>query len=568
MPVDVRLPNGNILKNVPDDVADKKHMVAQEAIKRGMATNEDFGYETAKDYQGELGAAGDTKLGRLQEGVGRGFVNTARQVGNMFGLISDEEIAEARKLDKDLMATGMGITGDIIGSLAATGGPLSGGVGAAAKGLSAVRGVSKAARGGRALGRTLGRPVGRGTVEGAVYGSLYAGPGQRGEGALWGAGMGLGMGGLVKGLGNAWKNAKVGLMDEAKEAAEELGAFIPISQAGLEDGLPRMIYNAILSNLPGSAGKIRGQYKDAVKTLRQWAGTQAHPDDAQARIRIMEGDDIHTIFTKLDDFWRGNKEKGIIGAYEEIGSTVMDASKVKVNPITRKLVENEAARLDVPYRIPQGIQSKTQNMLNFRNSVSEIRMKLEPGQMTKTLRANLDDTLKKIDDQFEKQLDPEIFAAYSNLGPSYRNYQALKSAVDNAKAAGQQFTPPQLLVAAAEKAGAAARSGGGTFQQIANKAAKSLQDFPSKAGVYQMVAALGLSAGFMGVFLGAAMPALTIGTIYGVARFVGSKKFQQFLMGELRGKAALNHPQMQQLFRILGMPARLGIVKGQVEGEE
>ncbi len=57
MPVDVRLPNGNILKNVPDDVAGKKHMVAMEAIKRGMATNEDFGYETAKDYQGELGAA-------------------------------------------------------------------------------------------------------------------------------------------------------------------------------------------------------------------------------------------------------------------------------------------------------------------------------------------------------------------------------------------------------------------------------------------------------------------------------------------------------------------------------
>jgi hypothetical protein len=565
MPVDIRLPNGAILKNVPDDVADKKHMVAMEAIKRGMATNEDFGYETAKDYQGELGAAGETKGGRFLEGVGRGFVNTGRQLGNMFGLISDEEIAEARKLDKDLMATGMGITGDIVGSLAATGGPIGGGLGAAAKGLTAARGASMAARGGRALGKALGKPVGRGTVEGAVYGTVYAGPGDRGKGALWGAGLGLGMGGLVKGLGNAWKNAKVSVMDEAKEAAEELGAFFPISQAGLEDGLPRMIYNAILSNLPGSAGKIRGQYKEGLKYLRQWAGTKAHPNDSVARIDILPEDDIHAIFVKLDDFWKGNKEKGIPGAYAEMGNTVMDASKVKVNKVTRDLVEAESNRLGVAYRIPQGIQSKTQNMLNFRNAVSEIKMKLEPGQMTKTLRANLDDTLKKIDDQFEKQIDPDIFAHYEHLGPSYRNYQTLKSAVDAAKAAGQQFTPPQLLVAAAEKAGAAARSGGGTFQQIAGKAAKSLQDFPSKAGVYQMVAALGLSSGFMGVFLGTGMPALTAAGIYTVARWVGTRKFQEFLMGSYRGKAALNHPQMQGLFRALGMPVRLDVVKEIVE---
>jgi hypothetical protein len=549
---------------VPDDVADKKHMVAMEAIKRGMAKNEDFGYEGAEAYQEGMGAAGDTKLQRFTEGMGRGMVNTGRQVGNMFGLISDEEMTEARQLDSDLMATGMGITGDIAGSLIATA-PVGGAVGAAAKGLTAARGASVAARGGRALGRTLGKPVGRGTVEGAAYGSLYAGPGKRGEGAMWGAGLGLGMGGLVKGLGNAWKNAKVSVMDEAAEAAEELGAFIPISQAGLEDGLPRMIYNAILSNLPGSAGKVRGQYKDAVKTLRQWAGTQAHPDDASAAVHILPEDNIHTIFTKLDDFWKGNKEKGIIGAYDEIGNTVINASKVKVNPVTRSLVEAEAARLGVPYRIPQGVQSKTQNMLNFRNAVSEVKMKLEPGQMTKTLRANLDDTLKKIDDQLEKQLDPEVFAAYSNLGPSYRNYQTLKSAVDKAKSTGQQFTPPQLLVAAAEKAGAAARSGGGTFQQIAGKAAKSLQDFPSKAGVYQMVAALGLSSGGLGLILGTGMPALTAAGIYGVAKLVGSKKFQQFLMGEFRGKAALNHPQMQLLFKTLGMPVRLGAVKGIVE---
>ena len=205
-------------------------------------------------------------------------------------------------------------------------------------------------------------------------------------------------------------------------------------------------------------------------------------------------------------------------------------------------------------------------MLNFRNAVSEIKMKLEPGQFSKTLRGSLDDTLTKIDDQLEKQLDPEIFAHYANLGPSYRNYQVLKSAVDKAKSLGQEFTPPQLLVAAAEKAGAMARSGGDDLQKMANKAAQSLQDFPSKSGVYQMVASLGLTSGALGMILGTGIPALTAAGIYGVAKLAGSKPFQKFLMGSYRGKAALEHPEMQKLLKLIGLPARLGAVKETTEG--
>lgn len=559
--MDVTLPNGQVIRDVPDGTP--KHQIAMKAIKNGMATNEDFGYDTAEDYS-EFGAAGDTKLGRLREGIGRGFVNTGRQVGNILGMVDDEEMAEAAKLDADLMSTGMGMTGDLIGSIAATA-PIGGAVGGAAKGLQAAGTASRGARALDLAGRTLAHPAGRGAVEGAAYGSLYAGPDNRAGGAMWGAGLGLGMGGLIKGLGNAWKNAKVAQEAGAREVAEELGSFIPISQAGKNEGLPRMIYNAILANLPGSAGKVRGQYKTAVDGLRNWAGRKAVPDDAYAAVHIEPSDDIHTIFTKLDDYWQGSKEKALPGAYDDIGRTSIDASKVHVNKTTRDLITAEAERAGAAYRIPQGVQSKTQNMLNFRNAVSEIKMRMEPGQFTKKLNASLDDTLKKIDDQLEKQLDPEVFAAYQNLAPAYKNYQILKGAVDKAKSTGQEFTPPQLLVAAAEKMGAMARQGGGSFQQMANSAAKNLVDFPSKSGIYQMVAAIGITSGLTGMFVGTAMPALTAAAIYGTAKLVGTKKFQQFLLGQFRGKAALEHPEMQKFLRVLGLPPRLGITKGVVE---
>lgn len=551
---DLRLPNGTIIKNVPDDMP--KHAIAMRAIREGLATNEDFGYDSG---MGELGAAGDTKLGRLREGIGRGFVNTGRQVGNILGLVSDEEMEDAAELDRDLMNTGMGITGDIIGSLAATA-PVGGVVGGAAKGLQAAGTGGRLARAADLAGRTLAHPAGRGAVEGAAYGSLYAGPGKRGEGATWGAGMGLGMGSLVRGLGNAWKNGKIALEEGAEQSAKELGTFIPISQAGREGGLPRMIYNAVLSNLPGSAGKVRGQYKDATGALRHWMGTKAVPEEHWLPPHYIDpGDKIHTIMRKLDDFWKGNPETGMIGAYEQIGAGSMNASRINFSKTTRDLVLREADSLGVPMHVPQGVNSKIQNVLNFRNTLTSVRAGVQKSPYKNLIKSQLgalDDSIAKIDDQLKKQLPDDVHEAYLALKEPYQNYKVLMGAVDKAKSAGQEFTPPQLLVAAAEKAGALARSGGGSTQQVANRAVKSLIDFPSKAGVYQVVASIGLTSGLMGMFLGTGLPALTAAGIYGVAKLVGTKKFQQFLMGSFRGKAALEHPAMKDLFRVLGYSAR------------
>lgn len=55
---------------------------------------------------------------KLLAGIGKGFVDTGRGVGQMLGLVSDKEVAEARKLDAPLMATGAGKVGSFAGNMA------------------------------------------------------------------------------------------------------------------------------------------------------------------------------------------------------------------------------------------------------------------------------------------------------------------------------------------------------------------------------------------------------------------------------------------------------------------
>ena len=564
MPYDVTLPNGTIVENVPDDM--NKYGLMERVIRGGLATAEDFGHKSGftksdGEYTEDLGPTGSFAE-NLLVGMDRGITHTGMQLGNMLGMVSDQEIDDAEALDKALLNTWGGGIGNVAGELIATA-PIGAGVGAGAKAATGAVAAGTAGRGTKAAAGVLGNRYGRTALEGAAYGTIFGGPENRGTGAVLGAGFGLGITGLGHGLGNLWQKAKVNLLPEAKALMEKTGMFIPLSQSGT--GVLRNVYNGILANLPGGSSTIRRQYRDAVKDLRQWAGTQAHPDDEFANIAISQSDDIHTIFTKLDDYWKGNKEKGLVGAYDEIGTGVMNASKVKVNKITRDAINARAKEVGIAYRIPSG-EVSVQKVLNLRNAITELKMATETSQFTRGLHTKFDKTLKNIDDQLESQLSPEAWKAYSNLRPAYANYNVLKGAVDKAKGMGQEFSPQQLLTAAAEKGGAGARSGGNAFQQTADEAMRALPDFPSREGIFQIVASLGLAGK---VFAGVGLPVVPTLSALGVGRLMATKRFQQFLMGQHRGAALINHPQFQAFLKVAGYSARQqAAIKSQVLQQE
>ena len=59
-------------------------------------------YDVTQDMSG---------VDKFLSGAGKGMTDVARGVGQLTGLVSDEEIAESRARDKNLMDTGAGVAG-------------------------------------------------------------------------------------------------------------------------------------------------------------------------------------------------------------------------------------------------------------------------------------------------------------------------------------------------------------------------------------------------------------------------------------------------------------------------
>jgi hypothetical protein len=71
------------------------------------------------EFREKYGAQSKSTLDNLRAGIGKGMVDTVRGVGQLVGLVSRDDIAESRRLDRDLMSTGAGKAGNVIGIMGA-----------------------------------------------------------------------------------------------------------------------------------------------------------------------------------------------------------------------------------------------------------------------------------------------------------------------------------------------------------------------------------------------------------------------------------------------------------------
>ena len=60
---------------------------------------------------------GMSTFDKVAAGIGKAGYDTARGIGQMFGMVSPEDVAESRKRDAALMNTGAGMTGNILGNV-------------------------------------------------------------------------------------------------------------------------------------------------------------------------------------------------------------------------------------------------------------------------------------------------------------------------------------------------------------------------------------------------------------------------------------------------------------------
>jgi hypothetical protein len=518
MPVDVELPNGVIYANVPDDVAKNKHQVAMMAIKEGIATNADFGYGEVKQDKATF-----------LEGMGAGFMNTGRQVGNILGLVDDDVLDRQSEIDEGL--GGWGKAGKLTGEIAATL-PIGGGVGAGGKALG--RSVLAARRAGnvgkrpaRALANTLQSRVGRGAVEGSAVGALYGGPDNRAAGAAMGAGFGAGAGAIGSGLAKMGKNFRLtDISDEAKELQRMTGQFIPLSQSA-KPGVVKQVYNALLANIPGVGGKLRGQYKEALDDVRKFAAEQAMPDTsiAHQRVGIKAGDNLQTIFDKLKSFW----DK----AYEPIEAATISltAKYIPKAPPWLSAVVNKASRGTV--KLPEELDGVVTTGKTIRDLQKFINQVVIPDEKSPAVQKTLREYVESLDTMMERNFPKGtqvrgVWEDYISLRDPYRNWVDLQSAA--AGAVAKKFKPGSLARKAQRGTQGLPSENQTILQKTGELGNEALEDFPSRLGLFQTVAALALT-GAGGAAAG--VPgAMVVPSAMAIGRGMITPGFQKLISGQ------------------------------------
>ncbi len=119
--MDVRLPDGTIVRNVPDGTT--KAELAAKLQRNGMAVPAewlDAGAPSAPKPEPEKydPTDGMSTTDKVLAGIGKGMTDIGQGVGQAFGLVSRDDVAQKRATDAALMNTGAGKTGNFIGNAA------------------------------------------------------------------------------------------------------------------------------------------------------------------------------------------------------------------------------------------------------------------------------------------------------------------------------------------------------------------------------------------------------------------------------------------------------------------
>jgi hypothetical protein len=517
--MDVTLPNGVVIRGVPEGTG--KHVIAQKAIRNGLATNKDFGYDEA--LQDEA-----TYL----EGIGAGLTNVAKRATNMVlpdsltpEWASDEAIANQAEIDQGLGTRGQlgKMTGEIVGTL-----PVGGAGGAVLKGARAARAASSAPT---LLTRTMASPATRAVLEGGTIGAVLADPDDRLGGATSGAVLSGALSAVGRGVGAGLRKITPSITKEAEELQNLTHHFIPLSQAARK-GITRQVYNALLANIPGVGGKIRGQYKQAVDDFRRFAVENAMP--SRSHVVFTGKETAQEVLERLDDFWQGNKAKGIAGAFDEI----KDWKQFRIFREHNGLGLNQKMAKELSEHTGLSIPKKGEivtgeHLLELKTGIGELASKYgsRKASIMRKAKENIDDILEKNLATKNGQGPGDVMLAnYREAVEKFPVYQSIRAAAKNLK--DVEFSPSRL--------GGKMRRRAADEMSDAERATllgtEALEDFPSRQGLFQTAAALGLGgAALKGAelsdnpYVGGA---LTLGALIGGGRALASPITQKAISGQ------------------------------------
>lgn len=499
--------------------------------------------------QEQYSAASDSGMENFRAGIGQGMVNIGRQVGNVAGLIPDEEMAQYKARDQDLMDTGAGQAGAFVGEMAATL-PLGAG---AASGASRLAGKVAPV-----LGKALARPAAIAALDNAATGALTAGPGNRLEGAATGAAISGAMSGAGRVLKRTLMQPWVKKTQEALDLENMTGHSIPLSQSA-EPGVWKKIYEGLVANIPGAEGKLRGQYDKALQDFREYVVEEATPPGV-GRIPQVGAHDMQQIMGDLQKAWSDKYASFTINQYPIKYDVDTPREIYKRMPVVNKGIPKK------------GDVVLAENLMSLRNDVQNIIDELPPKEsaLARKLMAYKDSLWNNI----KADIDPsgkgrgaggKELKEYEALDPYYKKFKDVLGAAQKAIGKNSEFSPEQLAKASNERAGAAGVAGGGGFSREARLGSEALKSFPSRSGVFQSAAAMGMTGAAIGATAvgGPVGGALTLAAPIVLGRALASKRTQRALAGELpiqkKAATAINARKslLKKTARVLGKAATI-----------
>lgn len=375
----------------------------------------------SEEYRDKYGAAAQSGGTNFLAGAGSGLVNVGRRAGQILTPksleeklgVSDADIAKQGETDSDLLGTGWGTAGRILGEVAATA-PLGGVGGGVARGVSALRGGATAAR------------LGGMAAEGALAGELTTG--EAGEGALWGAGLGA-AGRLLGRAGRGSSAAQDATRQATIRDAAELG--IPLRAEQIADSrighaITRGAEAVPLSGVTGDLANQATAWRKALAgTFGESADNLEHAvNSARARLggafeRVLKGTE-----TQIDDTFK-----------RELGGILTEAKR-SMRPDDFQILANATEDIGSKLRAKAGSQIADSDALY------EIKKRLDKlGNGGGAVNAAAREMRDAVMDVIERGL-PDA-QAFRDVRRQYANMAAVRKALKAGKEAGG-ITPQSL----------------------------------------------------------------------------------------------------------------------------
>jgi hypothetical protein len=250
--------------------------------------------------------------------------------------------------------------------------------------------------------------------------------------------------------------------------------------------------------------------------------------------------------------------------------------------VPQDVAEIIAARAGPSIKIPQGgVPITGREMMDFQQAVNQLASETPGGVLEKSAKSRLRKLAKSVDSTVASQLGGKLNDTGEDIGENFlknkdrwKTWQAIKGVSD--KSFANEFTFRQAALSAGKK-------GARELQDLATESGRVLKPFPSRQGIFQTAAAVGLlgGGGLTGwnaagedASFGEKLRNAGIGAAiaYGGAKGVASPKVQKLLADYSKARTPAEAERIAKLIMALrqsgGITRRAAAIASSPEGDE